>query len=34
VLLGGVLKLSELIARVRRHASQTGKAYFELAELS
>jgi hypothetical protein len=32
-LLGGVLKLNELISRVRRHASQTGKPYFQLEEL-
>jgi hypothetical protein len=32
--LGGALKLDELIASVRRHASQTGKAYFEFNELS
>jgi hypothetical protein len=31
--LGGVLKMGELIARVRRHASQTGRAYFKLDEL-
>ena len=31
--LGGVLKMGELIARVRRHASQTGRAYFRLDEL-
>ncbi len=31
--LGGVLKLHELIGRVRRHASQTGRALFTLDEL-
>lgn len=31
--LGGVLKLDELISRVRRHASQTGHAFFDLGEL-
>lgn len=31
--LGGVLTLGEAIARVRRYASQTGKAFFELDEL-
>lgn len=31
--LGGVMKLGELISRVRRYASQTGRPYFELDEL-
>lgn len=31
--LGGVLKLDELISRVRRHASQTGRVFFDLADL-
>lgn len=31
--LGGVLKLHELVARVRRHASQTGRVFFQLDEL-
>lgn len=31
--LGGVLKLQELVTRVRRHASQTGRAFFSLDEL-
>ncbi len=31
--LGGVLKLGELVSRVRRHASQTGRALFSLDEL-
>lgn len=31
--LGGVLKLDELISRVRRHASQTGRVFFDLGDL-
>ncbi len=31
--LGGVLKLEELVSRVRRHASQTGRAFIALDEL-
>ena len=33
VVLHGVLKMDELVSRVRQHASQTGRAFLELDEL-
>jgi Restriction endonuclease len=34
LVLGGIMSLAEVIARVRRHASQTGEAYLSASEFS